>query len=333
MTNWELRDYDQEFFERELADFVPARIFDAHAHLYRASDWGDRVPADVLYGPAEVTLEAYSGLMRWIFPDRELHGLYIPFPGTWRSFATAGPNGWVAGQVSGDRQGRGLFLVRPEDDPEWARQEVHRLGFHGLKPYATFADVPDPFQAHIPDFLPEPLVAVANEEGWPIVLHMMRRLNTADPENQHWIRHYCETYPHMQLILAHSARGFNPYHALRGLQALTGLDNLWFDTSACCAPEAHMACLKYLRPERALYGSDFYMSHVRGTNFAVNQEQYWLTEDSCVFSVRGSAEAMGLTFVGFENLRSVHAAFTMLDLGDDAIEDYFWGNAACLLEL
>ena len=33
-ATWELRDYDREFFEKELDSFVPNRIFDAHAHLY-----------------------------------------------------------------------------------------------------------------------------------------------------------------------------------------------------------------------------------------------------------------------------------------------------------
>ena len=54
----------------------------------------------------------------------------------------------------------------------------------------------------------------------------------ADPSNIHWIRHYCTTYPQIKLILAHSARGFQPAHNLEGLTQLADLDNLYFDTSA-----------------------------------------------------------------------------------------------------
>ena len=32
-----MTDSDRELFERELNSFVPLRIFDAHAHLYRTS--------------------------------------------------------------------------------------------------------------------------------------------------------------------------------------------------------------------------------------------------------------------------------------------------------
>ena len=56
--------------------------------------------------------------------------------------------------------------------------------------------------------------------GLCITLHMVKARAVADPSNQHWIRHYCETYPDMQLILAHTARGFNPYHTIEGLAAL-----------------------------------------------------------------------------------------------------------------
>ena len=57
-------------------------------------------------------------------------------------------------------------------------------------------------RGRIPAYLPEPLVKVAHEEGWFITLHMVKRRAVADPGNQHWIRHYCKTYPDMKLILA-----------------------------------------------------------------------------------------------------------------------------------
>ena len=43
---WEVRDYDREFFEKELDSFVPDKIFDAHAHLYRKSHWGRPTAVD-----------------------------------------------------------------------------------------------------------------------------------------------------------------------------------------------------------------------------------------------------------------------------------------------
>jgi len=333
-VTWELRDYDQEFFARELEDFVPARVYDVHAHLYRATDWQGYPPDWTVVGPQVVTLEVYREQMGWIFPGREVHGMHFPYPGGRPGgFPSEEPNAWISQEIRKDPLERGQFLVRPTDDPEWVRQEVRRLGLRGLKPFASYADSPDYRQSELPEYLPEPLVAVAHEEGWSITLHMFRTLSAADVSNQHWIRHYCQKYPHMNLILDHSARGFNPYLALRGLPALAGLDNLWADTSACCSPLAAMAFLRYLGPDHVMYASDFYCSHIRGTTLGVNQSLYWLTEETCVYDDPVFVSTTQPTLIGLENLRAVRAAFQLLDLGDREIEDYFWGNAARLLGL
>ena len=36
---------DREFWEEELADFVPQRVFDAHCHLFDAADMRPDAPA------------------------------------------------------------------------------------------------------------------------------------------------------------------------------------------------------------------------------------------------------------------------------------------------
>src|SRR5438034_1361609 len=123
MATWELNDADRAMIAREVEPFLPDRVFDAHAHLFRAEN----------YAPA----------------------------------------------------------VRP------AHQEGN----------------------------PERL-------GLSITLHMVRDRALADPLNQATIRRYCERYPNMRLILAHAARGFNPWHTIEGIDSLRGLENVWFDTSA-----------------------------------------------------------------------------------------------------
>jgi glutamate-1-semialdehyde 2,1-aminomutase len=270
--------------------------------------------------------------MKWILPRRELHGLHLPFPMP-QDGDTAALNAWVSQEVRKDPLARGEFIVRPTDDPEWVRDEVRRLALRGLKPFSTYSSVQPPNMAELPDYLPEPIVAVAHEEGWTITLHMTRPRSAADPSNIHWIRTYCTRYPHMHLILDHSARGFNPYHALEGLEQLQGLDNLWVDTSVNCLPLATMAALRYLGPERVLYGSDYYCCHIRGTNLPVGDTFMWLDETSPIWGDHAWSGGMHPTLVGLENLRAVKAAFWALGLSDREIEAYFWGNAAALLDI
>ena len=333
-VTWDYRECDREFFSRELESFVPDRVYDMHAHLYRATDWRGKAPEKVVKGPPEITLEVFREQLDWILPGREVHGLHFPFPpGNGLGFPTEEPNAWISQEIKKDPLARGQFIVRPGDDPEWVRQEVKRLGLGGLKPFATFADVPDPSQAEIPSYLPEPIVRVAHEENWTITLHMMRTLSASDPSNQHWIRYYCETYPHIRLILDHAARGFNPYLTLNGLQELRGLDNLYCDTSVCCAPLAIMACLRYLGWDHVFYASDFFCSHQRGTNLGVNQALFWIVELEGHWQDREEVSRVQPTLVGLENLRAARAAFHMMNMGDREIEGYFWNNAAGVLNI
>ena len=118
-------------------------------------------------------------------------------------------------------------------------------------------------------------------------------------------------YPDMILILDHAARGFNPYHCLEGLEKLgaKALPNLHVDTSVACSPLAIQACLRYLGPERVLYGSDFYCSHIRGTNLPIGDGFMWLDEEAGIWAdVLYGAQPV---LVGLANLQAIKAAFHM----------------------
>ncbi len=327
---WELRAEDRAFFVRELDDFVPDKVYDMHAHLWRESDWEGKPTDYVRVAPSEITLEIYRAHLDWILPGREVHGLHFAFP----AFFPNDPNpvnAWVSREIKKDPLARGQFYVRPTDDPEWVRAEVKRLELRGFKPFAGFVDRPDREQSEIPEFFPEWMARVAHEEGWSVTLHMQRARSLADPSNQHWIRTYCEKYPNMALILDHAARGFNPYHCIEGLKKMTGLHNLYADTSVICNVLSIMACLRYLGSDHVLYASDFLCSHQRGTNLPLGDSFIWLDQELDIWD--DVAYGKKPVLVGLENLRAAKAAFHMLKLSDKDIEDYFWGNAARVLGL
>ena len=213
---------DRDFFERELASFLPDRVFDAHAHVWAHRNMHPSRRITSL--PRDGDFKEFSRMLRALHPGRVcaaniFHRICPP-----EHFE--GANLWTSRQVRCDSRYRGLFLTSPEADPEWLRQEVRRLGLAGLKCYHVYAKVKPTWEAQIPDFLPESHVRVAHQEGWAIMLHMVRSRACADPGNLRWIRHYCTTYPNMRLILAHSARGFQPAHNLEGLPHLKGLGSI-----------------------------------------------------------------------------------------------------------
>ena len=320
-----MHDHDSTFFDRELAGFLPPQLFDAHCHL-----WHD--PRFVAPGPAMPDVagfEQYRVLTRILHGNREPAGLFIPFPHP--DVDTLAASRWIAQEIAGRANCRGLFLVKPTDDPEQVREQARGLGLCGLKCYHVYAPGPDTMRAEIPAYLPEPLVRVAHQEGWVITLHMVKDRAVADSSNQYWIRRYCEKYPDMKLILAHSARGFQPVHNLEGLPALTDLPNLYFDTSANCEPVAHEAVLRYFGAQRLLYGSDFHVSHFRGRNVGAGDGFVWLYGDDAVWNT--GHPPMTAPLVGHEHLRSLKQACWSARLSDSDVQDVFWNNAARLFRL
>ena len=313
---------DEEFFAREIDAFLPDRVFDAHTHLWKQSF----VPWSIAGGPADVGHAEYLQLMQDIHPNREAGALFIPSVQTDGSGSFTPPNEWVAEASAQSDACRHLFFIRPEDDPEWVRQEVKRLGAHGLKCYHTMAPTQPTWEADIPAYLPEQHVRIAHEEKLVITLHMVKARAVADPSNQHWIRHYCEQYPDMRLILAHSARGFQPAHNLEGLAALSGLDNLYYDTSANCEPIAHQAIIRLCGHHKLMYGTDLPVSHGRGRSLSAADAFLWLYADSPVWGEKHMAIQPVLT--GFEHLRSLKWACWSEKLSDAQVEDIFWHNAA-----
>ena len=325
-TTWGVRDCDREFFERELSSFLPDKLFDAHAHLYRKSDWGRPTPMDA--GPDPVTLEEYRRQMEWITPGRRVDGLFFGV-GFHEGFQIA--NEFVAAEVARDNACYGQLLVPPAMDPEQMRAEVRRLGMRGIKVYHTFVTGKPSWTADISDFLAEQHVRVANQEGWTITLHMVRDRALADPANQERIRHYCTKYPKIKLILAHAARGFNPFHTIEGIAALDGLRNVWCDAAAVTEAGAFEAIVEHLGHDRLMWGSDYPVSHLRGRCVAIGDTFVWLYEDTLDWDTVAGHAKIRPVLIGLESLRALKLAAMRLRLSDSQIEELFYGNALEML--
>ena len=315
---------DQLFFERELAQFLPDKIFDAHVHIWHPDFFKRPFPET----PEVFGYNQLDEMLGFIHRDRLQGALFlssINIPGTlMRDVAES--NEWVSRQTSFDKKCRGLLFITPGDDPEWIRLEVHRLKLQGFKCYHTFAKSSPTWEADIPEYLPEEQVRIAHEEELVILLHMVKTRAVADPSNIHWIRYYCETYPKMKLILAHSARGHQPGHNLEGLPRLKGLPNLYFDTSAICEPMSHIILLRLMGFEHLLYGTDFIGP--RGRCACVNDTFVWLYGDTPVWKEKHTT--IKPVLLPLEQARALKWACWTERLSDSAIEDIFYNNAAAL---
>jgi predicted TIM-barrel fold metal-dependent hydrolase len=327
--NWEVLDCDRELFERELQSFVPARIFDAHAHLHAKAHFREAAPEWIAGGPEVVDLEAYRRYNGALIPGRGGSGLFFAFPHLNLDEKLA--NAFVAAEARKDPASRAQMLVLPGMDPEWIRTTVRAQGFVGLKCYHVYAREQPTWNAAIASFLPEEQVRIAHEERLSITLHIMRPRALADGANQETIRRYAERYPGMRLILAHAARGFNPHHTIQGIESLRGLRNVWCDTSAVTEAGAFEAIIGTLGVEHLLYGSDFAVSHLRGRCVAVGDSFLWLSAQNTDY--RAWYGDLQPVLVGLESLRVLKLACRHLRLSDSQVERIFFHNAAELYGL
>ncbi len=326
---WEQRDYDLEFFHRELDSFVPDTIFDAHAHLYELWHW--KVRTALAAGPESATMEVFQEQIQWITPGRETHGLFFGaglHEGTYRA-----SNEFLAGEAAKDPKSRGQLIVSPRQDPEEVRQEVRRLSMVGLKVYHLFVENrPSSHDSEIDEFLTEEHARIAHEEGLSVTLHMVKPRALADPGNQAKIRYLCESYPNLRLILAHAGRSFNPHHTIEGIHSLEGIPNVWFDTSAVTEAGAFEAIVDTFGHQRLLWGSDYPISHFRGRCVGIGDQFLWLYEDSVDWKRISHVEIQPY-LVGMESLRAVKLAATRLRLTDSQVEDVFCNNGRKLFDL
>ncbi|MCY4082860.1 MAG: amidohydrolase family protein [Caldilineaceae bacterium] len=351
MFSHEFKEEDQQFLEREVLPFLPDRIFDAHAHLFCHEHYADGVPrAGLETTPPRLGLAEFAHYSEWLHPGgRVVGGLFfgLVFLGDRQA-----NNEFISAELQGDSplaaKSRGQMIISPDMDAETILDEVRRLGMTGLKCYHTMAPLNprlgtpesgagsytagDPtWTAPIEAYLPEEHVAAANTLGLTITLHMVRDRALADPVNQTAIRRYCESYPNMRLILAHAARGFNPWHTIEGIESLRGLDNVWFDTSAVTEAGAFEAIVETMGHEKLMYGTDFHVSHTRGRCVAIGDSFHWLYADE--MDIEEKHISLKPVLIGLESLRSIRLACDRLKLSERQVDGIFYGNAAALLDI
>ncbi len=332
MANWTFNELDQQI-AAELQAQLPPVVFDAHAHLLRKSDapqppvgiWAD--------GPEEIDQAVWRRhIGQQVGESRLEGGLLIPSPGcTRRPDRISAANASVIDWVAHDPKLRYLALVAPAMTARYYETLLNDAQFSGFKPYHVFSDHEPTFQAPLSTYLPEWTWAMAHARGLAITLHLVRDRALADPDNQREIRGCCEKYPRARLILAHAARGFHAPNTIRGLAALRELENVWFDASGVCEPEALVAILEAFGPRRLMWGSDFPVSEIRGRCVTVGDGFAWLQPDSVLWDKTGPQGHP--TLVGLESLRALLTACDTFGLDASDRQDIFADNARRLFGL
>lgn len=328
--------YSEHDFEaiKVLNDFLPDRIFDAHAHLFN-TDFTPALLASAGY-ELNLDLEKYVEEMSPVLCNpKKLKLNIIGYPD-----ATGKPDyhGNVAksdkfliDQLNKDADNVGEIIVTPSDTVQTLenRTALHP-NIRGFKCYHVFAPESVTFQCDIGEYLPECAWEVANRHKMVITLHMVKDLALADEGNQKYIIEMAKKYPDATLILAHAARSFASWTAVENVHKLACLENVWFDFSAVCESPAMFQIMKKVGLHRCLWGSDYMVCRGRGKAISLADSFYWIYQsDLDSFSSKTTLKSW---FIATENLMATRQACIMAELKENEIEDLFYNNAVRLFE-
>ena len=323
---WELSECDKEFFALELESFLPDRLFDAHMHVDARSDYSQFHWDLVAETPEMADAARYQSELHWIAPGRELAGATV-IPTTVSGKDWQRGNAFAAEQAAKLPGGLCAMISPPTISAEELHQVVETHQAVALKPYHLMVQREDTLHAPLSEYLPDHLAAVAHEANLAVIVHLVCDTALADESNQRDIRRLCREFPNMKMVLAHSARGFNPSHVVRGIEAVAGLDNLFFDLSSACESGAISALLRVYGPSRMMWGSDYVFSHMHGRCVAVADTFAWLYACYMAEGPRPVDPNMQYVLAGLETLRAVKIACFVMGLTDSQVQAVFCDNA------
>ncbi|MDP6523390.1 MAG: amidohydrolase family protein [Kiritimatiellia bacterium] len=329
MSN-DFQELDRKIFDRELREFLPSKVFDAHVHFFDHSCLvpGTSFPSSHPYskfggtfGPSQY-LEWAEGAL----PGVELYANHFGHPGmeSDRDASAA-----YSGRISDNRQFFGLALVAPADTAERARRRVEQNQLVGFKPYPNFVADKPVGEVTVHDMLPAAQMEVANELGLAIMLHIPRPGRLADPVNQVQMVELCRRYPNARIIFAHIGRAYFLSNVVGFLDGIAACPNAYIDTAMINHEGVLEYALQNFPRDRILFGADAPFSLLRGKSVEINnQYAYLMGEDYDIGTVIFDTDhAVTFTTFFYEQLRGIRLAAERARLEQRDIEDLFFNNA------
>lgn len=316
-----------------LRDFVPDKVFDAHAHLFAKTPGA--APGSVV--AVDHNYESYCNAMAPLLGNPSVLRLNA-LPHATRNATTfegrQEENRQIYERLDSAPGCVGCAFVGADDSRERVEQIVDHPGIRGLKCYAHTMGATDPNSCAVNEYLPESAWEAANEKKLAIVLHMMRPAALADPENFDNVVAMAARYPDARLVLAHCARSFASWTGVETVGKLSHLENVWFDLSSITESAPIMACIKATGGKRVVWGSDYPITLVKGKVVSFNDGFAWVTGAACdALSDLFARYNVKPCSVATENLLAFRQAALLLDLDRTQIEDMFYNNAMNLFEL
>ena len=316
--------HDKDFWDEELDDWVPKRIYDSHIHMLKNDLIDDASEHKNAFPDADLNI-----ITKWnkiVLPNREINHLVLGRPALGTDINAH--NEFLHQEVKSNKLTRAHRLTTPIGPLSDIEQDIKLKGFQGLKVYRMYSITGDIANCVIEDFLPHEQLELANDLGLWITLHLSREDACADKENLRDLEEFTtKRYPNIKWILAHVARSFTYRPIQKAIDTLKHLPNIWYDLSAVTDVRPFITLFKNEDHKRIFYGTDGIESvsfHGAYTAFAhAHNQVHTDTIKSLKFLHTTNRPVICL----YENLIAIKQASIICELSQEQIQDIFWKNA------
>lgn len=332
MFGYKMSDFDKKVYIEHLADFLPGKIIDVHAHVWKKEFnlshkhkglvlWTDLVAE-------ECSIEDLKETYRALFPNSATVPVIMGNP-----VVKLDDTNTYAGKCVEKYHFKALYCTSHNTSVEEI-EKAFSNGFCGIKPY--LGNAPSyilPNEIRIFDFLPKEHLEAANRHGAVVMLHISRPNRLRDPLNLNQLLEIEENYPNAKVIIAHIGRAYAPEDLGNAFEILKSTNNMMFDFSANTQALAIAECIKAVGAKRLLFGSDMPITKMR---------MYRITENGTYYNVvpRGlykdiyndphmrETDEKDITSFIYEQILAFKEVVNELGLNKQDIEDIFYNNAA-----
>lgn len=340
-----------KMWRKELRDWLPDELFDAHLHLGPASAMGTIEShrfREALTTYSSLTWENASSLFANLYSGKKLSGV-IAFGFPLREVDIDAANDYIADLADRESAVHGFILSDPKNTPRtiahFQRRKRAGRGFIGVKPYYDLLAKSIPascFHSRCEEFVPDDLLEFMNHEHLACMLHT-GGIGVGADHVQSFIRKVATAYPNVRLILAHMGRYTESGQFMEFLRTdLPFAPNVWLETSSATSPDVYEACLKCERLwSRIIFGADVpfglitgveHWSDTHGPVFLTRDEYAWTDP---ALNRQFEAVRSRLTYNVYHTIQAIIDATRRLGLNGPTLEalkaDIFSLNARRLL--
>ncbi len=322
-------DEDRALQER-LQEFIPDKVFDAHAHLHNVKYMPEGNNLFQSFGTAGA--ERFLADQKDLYGNRKVRALLLPTPSL---LFNDEPElrremcAWMDQELRKAPDCVGALYVMPQDTVEDIEAMLTNPQIRGFKCYHQSAKTAGPtWFAEVGEYLPESAWQVANERGMSITIHMVKPDALSDKKNMAYYKEMTAKYPNAKLILAHCARGFASWTTIEAVRELKGVPNIYYDMAAICDAAVMAEVIRQAGPDHVMWGSDYCIDRCHATYVNTGESFRWLYKHELPEGVNFPICKMVL-----ESLFSFQKASLLLDLSKDDIYQIFYRTGCQLFGL